>query len=353
MHALFPIISGVAAETEGPIWPTATTDPSFLQHVLCTCGELGDFGLIGVEAGEANVFAPVFRRRFDLREFVPGSQPNEVPAGACGTLLFLGTPFDQPYNSACDVLEAGAGESGLHSELCRLARKLDCSGVVLLGVPDVAGTPPAPGWVWERYLPETVLPVSRQSVPDFVHSLGTKSRSNFRRRLRRIEESNVLVEERRLDSDITGELYDCYSKTYERAPLKWLKMPRAYFQRDAWTDASVTVLLAKRGEKIVGFTMMVAGPEGWANHRMGLAYDQADTSNEYFAMLFASYACAIKRGVKRIILGPTAYDTKLRLRAELIPRAMAFNLFDPAVSDWFRAALKRTQDGFFSDLRRW
>ncbi|MBI4820130.1 MAG: hypothetical protein HY791_27895 [Deltaproteobacteria bacterium] len=339
----------VATETPG-------LDPAVafeFGHLGRTCRALGNFGLLSCDFGDRIMSCPFYVRLHDLADFF-GFPPGRInPLTTC-SILFLGLPYDQPFNSATKLLSevSRAGRLLAFQEaLRRVLAELGCEGLIGMATP--ADLEAGGLWLWEQIYPEAKLLVRSPTIEDFIRNLGPGSRSNFGRRLRRIRDDDLRVDTLGATeaSQLLDQLYECYERSYERATVKWLQMPKSFFTPSPWTERSATYLVARRGTHVVGFALMVDRRPDWLNYRMGMADDRA--ANEYFALLFRSYELAVERKYDSIWLGPTAYETKFRLQASFHERRMFFDLLDPELRKWFSMAAKSVYGNIHRELRKW
>lgn len=334
--------------------------PEYLMHLTETCEVLGQFVWLHVRVREEEKFLPAFMREYDLGEFLGPHQSwsdrySIRSARHTFRLLFLGTPFDQPFNVCSDALDWFAKSNNLDAFAGALSRVLPshgCSGVLALGVRANIVFPSQVSWKVSDYLPDAEVAVKSMKIDEFIGTLGSDSRSNFRRRLHKIRDAGIEVTKMPPADSQLAFAWDCYQKTFARAKLKWLGIPRMYWTPSIWFEKHCDLFVAHCESEFLGFTLMVRSGSLYVNHRMGLAYKADQSANEYFALLFATFASAAASGMQ-VSLGPTTYDTKLRLGARIVHRSMLSLFWDRTVHEDIGSALNQSMRELLDDLRRY
>jgi len=98
----------------------------------------------------------------------------------------------------------------------------------------------------------------------------------------------------------------------------------------------------------LGFAFGISMGEEYHNLYGGMDYSQSDETDSYFNLYFADMDRAMRRGSRRIFLGQTADEFKLRLGAQ--PEALYFHA--RAVNGFLNEGLKSAARWLFPPVKR-
>lgn len=271
-------------------------------------------GCVVVEAGGQRVaVAPVFRMDLPLSTLLPPGWLQHTLGRVSLRIACVGHPsadigrIDGPLNA--DVLAALCGV---------LAPMAPVTAFKGFG-PDL----PLPGHVRVRGLPVPVLPLA----PDTLARKPSRQRSQLAKK-RRMSESLDWQTVRGLPDGLVDAVYALYLQTYERAPLRFEKLNRAYFVE---TAACSEYLLAFDQGRLLGFAQLITGQGRMLFKYVGMDYAQAHAHGLYFGLLIRMVELAQARGLRELDFGVTAYDFKRRLGAQLHDTWLYYRHANPAL----------------------
>jgi predicted N-acyltransferase len=163
------------------------------------------------------------------------------------------------------------------------------------------------------------------SFADYCSALKAHYRSNVRRSQRKFEESGCRVV-RLYDPDAiaqvyTPEVHALYEAVVAKSDLKFEVLSREFFlELVRHLPGCVHLTVVYRGERIVGFTWMLAC--GLESHFlfMGLDHGQNAAADLYFNMVYQSFDLAFRSGAEIVHVGQTADAFKALLGCTGKPR---------------------------------
>jgi hypothetical protein len=144
---------------------------------------------------------------------------------------------------------------------------------------------------------------------DFAHYLGSM-RSSYRRRCNMaLRHMNGLAVEVLEDSrDFDMQLYSFYEQNYNLSRTKIEKLRPAYFQH-----APGKILVLRHGMQPLGFIQMIPNGDELVFGFVGYDHPLNHRFDSYMNLLLAMIRYAIENGYRRLDMGQTADDTKLKL----------------------------------------
>lgn len=168
------------------------------------------------------------------------------------------------------------------------------------------------GFTKGHYLPICVIENKWNTFDEYLKSM----RSNYRRRINQALKKGKLIEYEFLkdNKDFTDEMYELYEQVFNHSQYSLEKLTVDFFRN----DISKTLLL-KINKKTEAFIQII---EDRKNDMLifefcGYNYEIAHDYDIYHNMLIKITQYAIENNFKRIQLGQTAYDAKLKFGATM------------------------------------
>ena len=172
------------------------------------------------------------------------------------------------------------------------------------------------GMTFGETLPTCVLELlpEHTSLEKYIKSL----RSTYRRRLMQAQKRCRNVTVKRITDD-SIDVYPLYLQTYEKSDYKLECLTKEFFD-----EAPAEKLVFMLGDKPVGFVQLKINGDELVFVFCGMEYGDMEYQGErienpdlYFFMLMHIVDYAIEKNVKRIDLGQTSENTKMRFGAKL------------------------------------
>jgi hypothetical protein len=165
-------------------------------------------------------------------------------------------------------------------------------------------------------LPIAVL----QVLPDFWANLGSRRRSELKRKLKfssplRFEEQIGLPEE------LIDRVLELYLLTYERSPHKFERLNRAYFVE---TASISRYLLFFEDDLLIGFAQLLCGNGRMIHKYVGMDYERSRQYQLYFSLFLRAVDICIRDGRTVLECGATGYEFKRYLGSDMEPTWLYF-----------------------------
>lgn len=192
--------------------------------------------------------------------------------------------------------------------------------------------------------PGTLSQLPNASKQDYLASLKSSYRNNFRKKLRTSSTQISLDVEvqQHPDSAAMDEIFGLFWQTYEKGTTKFERLNRRFFDLLANLSLSHFVLLRERENKrIVAFMLCFILGEHAINKFIGIDYKQPKEWFLYFRLWDAAVDWAVAQKATSIQSGQTGYTAKIRLGHELMPMTN-YCLHDNPVIHWIYAMVAKT-----------
>lgn len=174
---------------------------------------------------------------------------------------------------------------------------------------------------------ERGLPVNKYScvraLPVAVLHLGSDFWDSFRTSKTRNDMRNILKtsaalrfeEHDGLPARFQREVHKLYKNTYDRAEVKFECLSPEYF---AETSSLSLYLLAFLDDELVGFAQLICKGHRAILKYVGMNYAVNRQYAIYFALFLRAMDACLKRGIKELEYGETAYGFKKEIGCELV-----------------------------------
>jgi 8-amino-7-oxononanoate synthase len=202
------------------------------------------------------------------------------------------------HTSFVDIRDVYAAERGRYSELSKV------------------------GYRTMSNMANTYFRVYQRTYAEYVSDLVAKRRYEVLRRRREFEGQGGSIEKVVDFASIASELQRLWENTYGQAIEYQREVLNADYFRllsDRLGDMSF-VLLCKKGDTLIGFTMMIDSGDTLISTYCGLDYASNRSMYTYFMLFYRSIEEAINLGKTWLELGVTNYSPKIEIGA--IPKPM-------------------------------
>lgn len=170
--------------------------------------------------------------------------------------------------------------------------------------------------------PGTVVDVPSASRTEYYASLTSKHRSSLKRKLRRSEERVALDTEvvQNPDTRTLDEIDALFQQTYEKAPTKFERIDRRFFEVVATVPVAHFVLLREReSHAIVAFMLCFKVGNRFINKYIGIDYGRPRDWMLYFRLWDAAVDWCLAWGATSVQSGQTGYGAKIEIGHRLVP----------------------------------
>lgn len=294
------------------------------------------FAYAVIQEGERPIgIAPVFVMKVPLGLAVP-EWLRPILAIPARTLPFLADPRTLFVGSPC----AEEGTVGLLPEVDRRAallalqdaleaeaRRRDAAMIIWKDFPSDDEADLA--WLaGQRRLfrltgfPGTMIDIPRPTKDAYYASLKSSHRTSLKRKLRRsAERVDITVEViQNPDDKALAEIFALFWQTYEKAPTKFERLTRAFFEAIAAKPVAHFVLLRERQSgDLIAFKLCFALGDRVIHKFIGIDYRRPRDWMLYFRLWDATLDWCLARGATSIQTGQTGYAAKLETGHRLVP----------------------------------
>jgi hypothetical protein len=164
------------------------------------------------------------------------------------------------------------------------------------------GDLPLPGFVKAKGLPVPILPVTKH----FYSRLPSHRRNDLRRKLKKARELRI-EEYAGLPCNLTHEVFNLYLQTYERASIKFERLPVDYFEK---TSALSKYLVIYEDARPVAFAQMVCRNGKMVHKYIGIDYAKNRQYRLYFLLFLKAIDICMREGYGQLELGVSDYYFK-------------------------------------------
>lgn len=172
-------------------------------------------------------------------------------------------------------------------------------------------------------MPMTTLGIAYKDFDDYLaKNLSPATRGKTRRKLRQAERAQPPIT-MSVETDVTpfiDEIYPLYEKVYERSPLQFEKLTKAFLcEIGRRMPDKVRYFVWRQDRSIIAFGLCTVQGENISHDYVGFDYAVAFELNLYYRVFRDIIDWAIANGYTRFYSGSLNYDPKWHLRQSLYP----------------------------------
>lgn len=170
--------------------------------------------------------------------------------------------------------------------------------------------------------PMAILDLPYAGFEDYLRrGIGARMRSELRRKLRAAESAAPIEMSVMRDiAPVIDEVYPLYLQVYERSPLHFEKLTKAYLcELGRVMPDKVRFFVWRQSGKAVAFSVSMVHEDTIYNEYLGLDYAVALNLHLYFRAFRDIASWAMANGYKRWVSTGLSYEPKLQLRFRLMP----------------------------------
>ena len=172
-----------------------------------------------------------------------------------------------------------------------------------------------PGLTFANYLPTSIMNIKWRTFNQYLNAL----RSNYRHRIQKAlnKSKNLHIKQLTSNQDFDEQLYSLYCQVWEHAQYKLEKLNQQFFQL---SNSKIFVFYNQKTP--LAFVQLIENGQELIFEFGGFDYAKNHQYDLYYNMLLHIIKYAINHKFKKIDLGQTAEDTKLKLGSHLETRGM-------------------------------
>jgi len=190
------------------------------------------------------------------------------------------------------------------------------------------------GYVRIHNLPNTKIKIKWKSFDEYLNSMRSQYRWKIVGRMKRFYRDDISMRILRGFSDYADRLEQLWMNVYQNATeYKRERLTDLFFTNiDKYLKDRSAVLLAEKGDRIIGFTLLFFDDETLIPIYSGLDYNYNEIYCIYFNLLYKIVDVAITEGMKDIDLGITTLVPKKEMGAEVVRLKMYMRHFNPLLN---------------------
>lgn len=285
-------------------------------------------------AGELAAIAPVFYGDLDLNIAIGGffgriihCLRKFIPRFFVMKTLFCGSPFGE--NGVIGIQKEFLGihdiilekTLGAMHEICAQSRlPFIVFKDFLERDLDMLNSLTPKGFFKIESLPSVAMKLDFRTMEEYLKTLSSSKRKEFRRKLKKAAEGGIKVEVRDYIDDVIDDIYALYLKTYESGKTKFEKLTKKFFINITKNmHPHVKFFLYYVDGKIIAFNLCLAYKDLLIDKFIGFDYDMSYKYNLYFISWHCNVEWCLKESISYYQVGQTDYAPKLALGAKTFP----------------------------------
>jgi len=198
------------------------------------------------------------------------------------------------------------------------------------------------GFLKMEDLPTTRLEIKAKTLEDYINTLGSSTRKDIRRKLRK---SSDLV---KLETEITDnvdnvidEIYKLYMNNFNDSDIRFeILTPHFFLNICRNMPGAAKYFITRHEGKIVAFNLCLIKGDTCIDKFIGFDYDFALKYHLYYTTFCHNIDWCIKNNVRFYQPGQGDYDAKIRLGASLIPLFIYIKSFNPLLNLLMRPIIR-------------
>ena len=338
-----PRLDGVSRAELERLFP----EPSSTAALLSLLQESGIEGFqlrsIVVSKNDAPILLlPLFENRFDLSTYAEGWIKSSlkvagrlVPSIFHPRILGVGLLVGEWSEIGIDPqIDAGTLEAAWKmalGALQTLATELESDIVAFYNFNHHGKLPVE---VFEKFnrvqcLPCARLPITFDSLEEYISGLSRSARKGLRRKMRVSHEVRVIRS--RTISPFLDRIYKLYLQTVERCPMALGVHNRLFLEKVCERVPGAEYTLYFVQEELAAFNLLVVKQEAMVDKYFCMDYELGRTYNLYFLSWLENVRYCVEQRIPLYEAGQGAQETKARLGATSIPSTILFKHRQPAI----------------------
>lgn len=329
-------LDGVSAADLGRLFPEPSCTALFLS--LLQESGIDGFNLQSIVVSKDDVpvlLLPLFECLYDLSTFAKGWTKKSLKAA--GRLI---PSIFHPRVLGVGLLEGGWSEIGIDPHID--AGTLEAAWEMALGALQILATErksdvvvfynfnhhgKLPGEVLKKFnqvpwLPCARLPITFNSLEEYLSRLSRAARKDLRRKMRVSHE--VRVVRSRTISPYLDRVYKLYLETVDRGPTTFGVHNRLFFEKICERIPGAEYTLYFVQEELVAFNLLVVKQEAMVDKYFCMDYELGRKYNLYVLSWLENLRTCVEQKIPLYQAGQGAEKTKAHMGATFIPNLILF-----------------------------
>jgi predicted N-acyltransferase len=183
-------------------------------------------------------------------------------------------------------------------------------------------------------LPTTRLEIKEKNINEYLNNLGSSTRKDVRRKLRKSAELVTLTTQitDNVENNI-DEIYKLYMNNFNDSDLRFEILTQLFFRNICSNMPGVAkYFITRKDGKIVAFNLCFIKGDTCIDKFIGFDSDCALKYHLYYTTFCHNLDWCIKNNIRFYQPGQGDYDAKIRLGAKLIPLSIYIKSFNPVLN---------------------
>ncbi len=191
-------------------------------------------------------------------------------------------------------------------------------------------------------LPTTRLEIKEKNIEEYIANLGSSTRKDVRRKLRKSAELVTLETETTDNIDnVSGEIYKLYMNNFNDSGIRFETLTSEFFKSICRNMPGVAkYFITRYNNKIVAFNLCFIKDKTCIDKFIGFDYEFALKYHLYYTTFYHNIDWCIKNNIRFYQPGQGDYDAKIRLGATLIPLFIYIKSFNPLLNLLMKPIIK-------------
>lgn len=191
-------------------------------------------------------------------------------------------------------------------------------------------------------LPTTRLEIKAKNIEEYIASLGSSTRKDIRRKLRKSSQDvDIKTEITENINGIIDEIYKLYMNNFNDSDIRFeILTPEFFLNICRNMPGCAKYFITRNNGKIVAFNLCFIKGETCIDKFIGFDYDFALKYHLYYTTFCHNIDWCIKNNIRFYQPGQGDYDAKIRLGAALIPLSIYIKSFNPLLNILMKPIVK-------------
>lgn len=187
--------------------------------------------------------------------------------------------------------------------------------------------------------PSASLELSCNSLEQYINELGSSTRKNLRRRLKKAYlDADIRIEVVDRIDNIAGDIYRLYENAYKGGSTKFeLINPEFFVNIGPNLSPHAKFFLYYVNGRLAAFNLCFIYKNLFIDKFIGFDYDMSRKYSLYFVSWCVNVEWCLKNSLRFYVSGQTDYSPKMRLGAKLIPLYVYLRHQNPVMNFLLRA----------------
>ncbi len=202
--------------------------------------------------------------------------------------------------------------------------------------------------------PNSLMDINVGSVEEYIKSLGSSTRKDLRRKIRKSESLTTLETE--IIDNVNGcvdDIYRLYTNSFNDSNVRFeVLTPELFLNICRNMPGIAKYFITRENGKMIAFNLCFIKGDTCIDKIIGLDYAYAHKYHLYYTTFLHNIGWCIKNGIRYYQPGQGDYDAKIRLGAELLPLYIYVKTFNPILNFFMKLIITLVEPKQFDPVLR-